>query len=84
MVELYRLTQFRKKQLQAFYPDFETVEIWEHECKDMWKTLDPEIKEKKTWLIRNLWILDKVCTEGGPKLPRTDKSSDTWTLQGNK
>ena len=47
MVELYRLTQFRKKQLQAFYPDFETVEIWEHECKDLWKTLDPEIKEKK-------------------------------------
>ena len=46
MAELYRLTQFRRKQLQGFYPDFEIVEIWEHEWKDLWKTLNPEIKEK--------------------------------------
>ena len=31
MAELYRLTGYRRNQLRTLYPDYELVEIWEHD-----------------------------------------------------
>ena len=39
MAELYRLTQYRKRQLQTLYPDYEIVEMWEHDWRRKWHDL---------------------------------------------
>ena len=31
--ELYRLTLYRRQQLKNLYPDFELVEVWEHDLE---------------------------------------------------
>ena len=53
MAELYRTTLFRRRQLQILYPDYEIVEMWEHEWKNTWKAL-PEDMKKRIDVSRNL------------------------------
>ncbi len=44
MAELYRLTIYRRNQIRTLYPDFELVEIWEHDWRRIWKDLPAETK----------------------------------------
>ena len=46
MAELLRLSQYRKSQLGAMYPDFEIVEIWEHDWRRIWRDLPRDVKER--------------------------------------
>ena len=46
MAELYRLTQYRKKQLGINYPGNETVEMWEYNWGRTWKELSDDVKER--------------------------------------
>ena len=46
MAELYRLTQYRKRQLQTLYPDYEIVEMWEHDWRRKWHDLSEDVKER--------------------------------------
>ncbi|XP_072043050.1 uncharacterized protein [Amphiura filiformis] len=44
MAELYRITLFRKQQLEINYRGYEIIEIWEHEWKEIWKDLPADVK----------------------------------------
>ncbi|XP_072033428.1 uncharacterized protein [Amphiura filiformis] len=44
MAELYRITLFRKQQLESNYPGYEIIEMWEHEWKGIWKDLPTDVK----------------------------------------
>ena len=46
MAELYRLTVHRKRRLQATYPDYKIVEIWEHDWHRTWRDLSDDVKER--------------------------------------
>ena len=46
MVELYRLTQYRKKQLGVNYPGYEIVEMWEHDWRQKWSDLSDDVRER--------------------------------------
>ena len=46
MAELYRLTQYRKKQLGINYPGYKIVEMWEHNWRRTWKELSDGVKER--------------------------------------
>ena len=46
MAELYRTTQYRKRQLQTLYPDYEIVEMWEHDWRRKWRDLSDDVKER--------------------------------------
>ena len=60
MAELYRLTLYRRQQLKTLYPDFELVEMWEHDWKNTWKDLPEDVK-KRIDVPRNMEPLD--CRE---------------------
>ncbi|XP_072030691.1 uncharacterized protein [Amphiura filiformis] len=46
MAELYRLTLFRKNQIEINYPEYDIVEIWEHEWKVVWRDLAKDEKDR--------------------------------------
>ena len=46
MAELYRTTLFRRRQLQTLYPDYEIVEMWEHDWRRKWRELPDDVKER--------------------------------------
>ncbi|XP_072041314.1 uncharacterized protein [Amphiura filiformis] len=60
MAELYRKTLLRRKQLEINYPDYEIVEIFEHDWKKTWKGLPDDVR-KRIDVSRHLEPLD--CRE---------------------
>ncbi|XP_072021137.1 uncharacterized protein [Amphiura filiformis] len=60
MAELYRKTLLRRKQLELNYPDYEIVEIFEHDWKKTWKGLPDDVR-KRIDVSRHLEPMD--CRE---------------------